>query len=71
MSRSGAERFIMGAQMFDAARRMALASLPSGLPPEELKRRLFERIYGYPHPLQGPATNREPSHENVSPFGAT
>jgi hypothetical protein len=51
MSRSGAERFIMGAQMFEAARRMALASLPCDLPPEELKRRLFERIYGAPAPF--------------------
>ena len=46
MSRSGAERFVMGSQMFDAARRMVLASLPADLPPMELKRRLFERIYG-------------------------
>ena len=46
MSRSGAERFVMGSQMFDAARRMVLASLPADLPPVELKRRLFERIYG-------------------------
>ena len=51
MERSGAERFIMGAQMFDAARRMALASLPSDLPPEELKRPLFARIYGTPAPF--------------------
>ena len=51
MSRSGVERFIMGAQMFDAARRMALASLPSDLPPEELKRQLFERIYGTAAPF--------------------
>ena len=46
MDRSGAERFVMGSQMFDAARRMVLASLPADLPPVELKRRLFERIYG-------------------------
>ncbi|MBI5775506.1 MAG: hypothetical protein HZA89_17435 [Verrucomicrobia bacterium] len=46
MARSGAERFVMGARMFDAAREMILASLPGDLPPDELKRRLFERIYG-------------------------
>lgn len=46
MGRSGAERFVMGSQMFDAARRMVLASLPADLPAVELKRRLFERIYG-------------------------
>ena len=32
--------------MFDAARRIVLASLPKNLSDEELKRRLFERIYG-------------------------
>ena len=51
MSRPGSERFIMGAQMFEAARRMIMASLPSDLPPEELKRQLFERIYGTPAPF--------------------
>lgn len=48
MARSGAERFIMGALMFDAARQIVLASLPKDLPAEELRRRLFERIYGEP-----------------------
>lgn len=48
MARSGAERFIMGALMFDAARKIVLASLPKDLPEEELKRQLFERIYGEP-----------------------
>ncbi len=48
MARSGAERMIMGASMFDAARAMVLASLPKDLPEEEIKRRLFERIYGAP-----------------------
>lgn len=51
MTRSGAERFIMGARMFEAARQMALASLPPNLPPEELKRQLFERIYGVTAPF--------------------
>jgi hypothetical protein len=51
MARSGAERFVMGARMFDAARAMVLASLPANLPPQELKRRLFERIYGQPAPF--------------------
>jgi hypothetical protein len=48
MARSGAERLIMGSSMFDAARRVVLASLPKDLPEAELKRRLFERIYGEP-----------------------
>jgi hypothetical protein len=58
MARSGAERLIMGALMFDAARQIVLASLPKDLPEEELKRRLFERIYGVPleHFLTDPAS---------------
>jgi hypothetical protein len=51
MARSAEERFIMGALMFDAARDMILASLPKDLPPDELKRRLYERIYGEPRPF--------------------
>ncbi|HEX8138754.1 MAG TPA: hypothetical protein VF544_14400 [Pyrinomonadaceae bacterium] len=47
-SRSGEERFVMGALMFDAAREFVIASLPENLPPPEFKRRLFERMYGYP-----------------------
>jgi hypothetical protein len=46
MALSGAERFRMGVEMFEAARRMVLASLPADLPETERKRRLFERIYG-------------------------
>jgi hypothetical protein len=46
MARSGSERFVMGARMFDAARQMILASLPKDLPAEELRARLFERVYG-------------------------
>jgi hypothetical protein len=46
MAMSGAERFRMGAEMFDAARRMVLASLPADLSETERKRRLFERFYG-------------------------
>jgi len=43
---SGADRFRIGAEMFDAARRMVLASLPAGLSELERKRKLFERVYG-------------------------
>jgi len=46
MARSGEERFVMGAQMFDAARAMAAAALPAGLSEEERKRMLFRQIYG-------------------------
>lgn len=50
MARSGEERFLMGVRMFDAARDVVLASLPAGLSPEELKRQLFQRLYGQPLP---------------------
>ena len=46
MALSGEERFIMGARMFDSARRMVLASLPEGLSETERKRQLFNRLYG-------------------------
>jgi hypothetical protein len=52
MALSGAERLRMGARMFEAARRMALASLPAGLTEAERKHRLFERLYGEPPPAQ-------------------
>ena len=52
MALSGAERFRMGVEMFDAARRMVLASLPASLNESERKRRLFERLYGEPLPVQ-------------------
>ena len=51
MARSGSERFIMGATSFDAARKVILASLAKDLPSLELKRKLFERIYGQPAPF--------------------
>jgi hypothetical protein len=46
MERSGEERFVMGAQMFDSAREMVKASLPPGLSEEEQRRQLFKRFYG-------------------------
>jgi hypothetical protein len=51
MARSGEERFIMGAQMFEAARQMILASFPPSLSQDEIRSRLFERLYGEPLPL--------------------
>ena len=50
MQRSGAERFRMGVEMFEAARRMVLASLPAGLSEIERRGLLFERLYGSPLP---------------------
>ena len=46
LSRSGAERVVMGSRMFDVARTIALASFPSDLSEIETKRRLCERLYG-------------------------
>ena len=45
MEKSNEERMIMGARMFDAARRMMIASFPSNLSKEEFRRMLFERTY--------------------------
>ena len=46
LSRTGAERVLMGSRMFDVARTIALASFPSDLSEIETKRRLCERFYG-------------------------
>ena len=46
MARTGSERVIMGASMFDAARTLVLSSLPKDLSEAELKRVLFQRTYG-------------------------
>jgi hypothetical protein len=46
MARSGEERFIMGAEMFDSAREMVKASLPKNLSETESRHLLFKRIYG-------------------------
>ena len=54
MALSGEERFLMGARMFDAARELILASLPKDLTELERKKRLFERIYGFPLPEDFP-----------------
>ena len=46
MARSAEERFVMGAEMFDASVAMVKASLPAGLPEAQQKRQLFKRLYG-------------------------
>lgn len=51
MEKTGAERFRMGVESFEAARRMVLASLPKDLSEAEKKRQLFQRIYGFPLPF--------------------
>jgi hypothetical protein len=46
LERSGSERVVMGSQMFDFARAIALASFPPDLSEIEIKGRLCERLYG-------------------------
>jgi hypothetical protein len=46
LQRSGAERVLMGSQMFDVAKAIMLASFPEGLTGIEIKARLCERLYG-------------------------
>ncbi len=43
--RSGSERIVMACSMFDAARKMILASLPKDAPAEEIARLLLARTY--------------------------
>lgn len=57
MKFSGAERFRIGAEMFEAARRMAMASLPGGLSERQRKALLYERVYGEKLP-HDPAAER-------------
>lgn len=42
---------MMGVRSFDAAREMVVASLPAGLSPQDIKRQLFQRFYGWPAPF--------------------
>jgi len=50
MKLSGAERFVIGARMFESARAIVLASLPGDISEEKRRRMLYERFYGEPHP---------------------
>ncbi len=46
MALSGAERLIMGCDMFDSARAMVMASIPDGLSETEQRQLFFKRVYG-------------------------
>ena len=46
LQRAGAERMMIGCQMFDEFRAEIIASLPKDLSKEEFGKQLFERIYG-------------------------
>ena len=50
----------MGVRMFEAARRMTLASLPPNLP-EPKRNLLFERFYGEPLPTLTRTSADKPS----------
>ena len=65
MTFSGSERFMMGVRMFDAARRMVIASMPAELSGFERKRFLFERIYGEPLPAYALDQHSKMAKENA------
>jgi len=46
MEKSNEERIIMGSLMFDAARKMVLASLSDNISPQEKRKSIFLRLYG-------------------------
>ena len=46
MARSPAERFVMGAEMFDSAVAIVKASLPANLSSSEYERQFVKRLYG-------------------------
>lgn len=46
MAETGAERFLMGVRMHEAARRMVIASFPPGLSSQQQRQLLYDRFYG-------------------------
>jgi len=60
MALSPEERLRMAAASFDVARRIVLASFPPGLTPLEVRRRLYERLYGGPNPYERPEAAASP-----------
>jgi hypothetical protein len=46
MAKTGAERFLMGVRMHEAARHMVIASFPPRISEEQRRQLLFERFYG-------------------------
>ena len=59
MKFSGAERFIIGARMFESARAVVLASLPKDISEAERKRILYERFYGEPFHEAPPKSSKK------------
>jgi hypothetical protein len=52
MSRSEEDRFLMCAEMHEAAKEFAKIDMPNGLTPEEQKHYIFRRIYGEEFPVR-------------------
>jgi hypothetical protein len=70
LARSNAERFTMATRAFDAARTLAVASFPPGLSADQVRRRLFARIYGDLPAAQVPEALREPcAQPSTGPLG--
>jgi hypothetical protein len=59
MARSPAERFVIGAEMFDSAMAVVKASLPANISRDEYKRQLFKRLYGLELPDLAGGVRRE------------
>ncbi|HMU34419.1 MAG TPA: hypothetical protein PKC89_11190 [Pyrinomonadaceae bacterium] len=53
MSFSESERFRKGAELFDLARKAIVSRAPNGLSEDELKRFVFEEMYGFEMPKAG------------------
>ena len=51
MALSGGMRIRIASRMFDEYRAGIIATLPKDLPPDEFRRRLYERIYGEKAPF--------------------
>jgi hypothetical protein len=60
MNLSPQERVIVSCAMFEENRVEIIASLPKDLSPNEMRRQIFERTYGYPLPDDFPNVTVEP-----------
>jgi hypothetical protein len=55
MKLSEEERFLMCAEMFESSKNFIAECLPKGLSPEERKRAIFLKLYGFEMPRPLPA----------------
>lgn len=70
MKLSGAERFVIGARMFESARAIVLASFPQNISEPERRRMLYERFYGEHLPTATKTWGVEPARCNPKGGGA-